>query len=446
MRAAIITTPYISKQLKATLLKKNVPVHFGNRMLTSNEKNHKYQLIYDNKIKFSSDSMNVQAIICNSEEGFNDLPPNFKSYLNVFKNKFAFRQTLRSRYPNFKFKKLDTVTTYELEQAFNEIGPFVIKPVVGYHSYGVYIVRNVSDIEGVYQKIRSIISSGIYKDHIINSFMIEELIDGTEYAIDLWYDHIDRNVNIVNVMKHEFAGTTDVSDTIYSTSIDIVRTVKPYFTQIEADIKDIVSKVKESCVDLVSDKILDLHNNLESTFNFHAKHPEYIEGVPYNFKSQIQDNMLCDITLEHLTKVRELYNISFPIHLEVKINNDGSLIPIEANGMRYAGMGAGEIGTYAFDICPYSNFFDKEIVDWNEISMRENDDIYSFFVLQRDTSREIESIDTNLYLSKFKCIIDNRIVASNEHPMVYITIFKSKCKDEIQSLLHMDTNEIIKYK
>ncbi len=55
-----------------------------------------------------------------------------------------------------------------------------------------------------------------------SNYILEEFINGEEYAIDDYYDENGTAV-ILNIMKHNFSSTSDVSDRLYYTSKDYIR-------------------------------------------------------------------------------------------------------------------------------------------------------------------------------------------------------------------------------
>ena len=70
----------------------------------------------------------------------------------------------------------------------------------------------------------------IYPKNVLNtgSFILEEYIEGEEFAIDHYYDQ-DGNVVVLNILHHVFASGTDTSDRVYSTSKQIIDTYKAKF-------------------------------------------------------------------------------------------------------------------------------------------------------------------------------------------------------------------------
>jgi hypothetical protein len=66
-------------------------------------------------------------------------------------------------------------------------------------------------------------AQGLYPDEVMNSskFILEECIDGEEFAIDAYYNSSGKPV-ILNILKHLFSSDSDVSDRVYYTSKEII--------------------------------------------------------------------------------------------------------------------------------------------------------------------------------------------------------------------------------
>lgn len=57
-------------------------------------------------------------------------------------------------------------------------------------------------------------------------FILEQYITGEEYALDAYYDENGRAV-LLNIMKHDFACSSDVSDRLYYTGKEIIEKTSP---------------------------------------------------------------------------------------------------------------------------------------------------------------------------------------------------------------------------
>lgn len=222
----ILDEPYVSDLLYNTIQKGNYAV-LENEFITKHKPFHKNILDKNEAINYYKDK---NMIYTNSENSinwiannlfFSDLPKN----INAFKNKYLFRQTIQEMYPEFYFKELSIDELIKLDyRSFNK--PFVIKPSVGFLSLGVYTIFNQNDwiraiqcIIGDVKKIENMFSKDVID---ATKFLIEERIEGTEYAIDAYVDS-DGSPVILNILKHVFSSDLDVSDRLYITSKNIIK-------------------------------------------------------------------------------------------------------------------------------------------------------------------------------------------------------------------------------
>jgi len=125
-----------------------------------------------------------------------------------------------------------------------------------------------------------------------SKFIIEECIEGDEFAIDAYYNPSGKPV-ILNILRHPFSSDTDVSDRVYYTSKEIIM------------------------------EHLDTFRN----------------------------------TLESIGGIACLS--SFPVHVEVRVDQYGKVIPIEFNPMRFAGWCVTDIAYSAYGINTYEYYFNK---------------------------------------------------------------------------------------
>ena len=153
----------------------------------------------------------------------------FAKHAELFKNKTQFRMLLQSLYPGFFFKTLNlediqTLNTRDLPF------PFVIKPAIGFFSIGVHVVRDEKGWEMVRKELRYRNLASIYPGSVLDTttFIIEEYIEGEEFAVDCYFDNGGKVV-ILNILHHRFSSGADTSDRVYTTSEEIVTAYRPSF-------------------------------------------------------------------------------------------------------------------------------------------------------------------------------------------------------------------------
>lgn len=158
------------------------------------------------------------------------------SQLKILKNKVQFREISKDLFPDFYFKQI-RIDEIQLLRNDEIRFPFVIKPAVGFFSIGVYIVENEKDWLKAKSELQPEKLKSIFPENVLNTstFIIEEFIQGEEYAIDYYYDS-DGNAVLLNVLHHLFSSGTDTSDRVYSTSKQIIEKHK-------TELEDFLTKI-----------------------------------------------------------------------------------------------------------------------------------------------------------------------------------------------------------
>jgi len=151
--------------------------------------------------------------------------PQLVGSIEKLKNKALTRELLRPLYDDYFYRRLSLDALRHLP--FEELRlPCVVKPAVGFFSLGVRIVRDRADWLAALAAIEqeAVHWREQYPDSVVDSedWLIEEYIDGDEFAVDVYFDEQGRAV-ICNVLRHEFASASDVSDRLYYTGASVVR-------------------------------------------------------------------------------------------------------------------------------------------------------------------------------------------------------------------------------
>lgn len=153
--------------------------------------------------------------------GFTSLPEKIR----LFKDKFMFRELLGDLYPELFYAKY-TLAELENVDTASLVFPLIVKPNVGFFSMGVHKVFKASEWIQVVNKILDEAEGmkNIYPDAVLNtgSFIVEGCIEGSEFAVDAYYDEHGELV-ILGMMEHLFGGEEDVSDRVYLTSKAILK-------------------------------------------------------------------------------------------------------------------------------------------------------------------------------------------------------------------------------
>ena len=154
----------------------------------------------------------------------------FYSSIQYFKNKVLFRNLLREIYPEFFFTtvRLDEIESIDISMLPM---PFIVKPAVGFLSLGVMRINSESDWNRSKKQVLKdcIAVKNFFPSCVVDSstLIIEEYISGEEYASDCYFDQ-EGNPVVLSVFKHVFASGDDVSDRVYTTSAEIVKSTLPH--------------------------------------------------------------------------------------------------------------------------------------------------------------------------------------------------------------------------
>jgi len=313
---------------------------------------------------------------------------NLPEKIALFKDKLKFRELIKSIFPNFYFKKVRVEDLKKVQ--FNEMPlPFIIKPTVGFMSMGVYKVSNLEEwtntIDSIIAEIDQI--KDLYPAEVLDtsSFIIEQCINGEEFAVDAYYNSIGEPV-ILNILKHTFSSDTDVSDRVYISSKEIIESNLEEFT-------DFVGKI----------------GNLAGVKNF-------------------------------------------PVHIELRRDNDGTLLPIEVNPMRFGGWcTTADISFLAYGFNPYLYYYSQKKPNWSEVLKGKEGKLFSIIVLDNSTSKEVNEITSFNYeklLSNFEKPIELRKIDYKKYP-VFGFLFAETREDnfiELKNILDSDLNEFISTK
>jgi len=313
---------------------------------------------------------------------------NLPEKIALFKDKLKFRELIKSIFPNFYFKK---VRVEDLKKVlFNEMPlPFIIKPTVGFMSMGVYKVSNLEEwtntIDSIIAEIDQI--KDLYPTEVLDtsSFIIEQCINGEEFAVDAYYNSIGKPV-ILSILKHTFSSETDVSDRVYISSKKIIE------------------------------------SNLEEFTAFVGK-------------------------IGNLAGVK-----NFPVHIELRRDKDGALLPIEVNPMRFGGWcTTADISFWAYGFNPYLYYYSQKKPNWPEVLKGKEGKLFSIIVLDNSTGIDVDEITSFNYeklLSNFEKSIELRKIDYKKYPVFGFLFAETRENNfvELKNILDSDLNEFISTK
>ncbi|WP_323028078.1 ATP-grasp domain-containing protein [Gelidibacter japonicus] len=226
----LIDYPYISDFLIRTIKENNFEI-VSTKEAKSLINDDSLNWISENDAKNKLLNSPNPLVYTNSENSltwiFNHLKEtNLPDQIRLFKDKLKFRELIKDMFPNFLFReiKIDAIQTLNIDELKL---PFVIKPSLGFFSIGVHSIRNKSDWHTAQKELNYDNLKSIYPKEVMDAstFIIEDYIEGEEFAIDAYFNN-DGEVVVLNILHHMFSSSTDVSDRVYSTSQSIIRKYK----------------------------------------------------------------------------------------------------------------------------------------------------------------------------------------------------------------------------
>ena len=384
----LLDKPYVSEFLQNSLIEKNIPV-IHTSVVDELELSPNLNLISEEEaIKLCENDPN-HLLYSNSENAISWIskqPALGGKYnlISIFKDKALFREVIRPLYPNYYF---ESINLDELEDLDKESMPYplIFKPAIGFFSMGVYKINNADDWKGLEKKVLAEIKQveHLYPKDVFDSsaFIIEECIEGREFAIDAYFDKNGKSV-ILNIMEHYFSSGEDVSDRLYATSDSLIK-------EFLAPFSDLIDSIS---------KLMGIRN--------------------------------------------------FPIHLEVRVTEDGQIIPIEVNPMRFGGWcTTADFGGMAWGFNPYHMFFESEKPNWDDVLASHENCNYTILLLDNSTDidgSEIASFNYEAIASKFSHVLELRKVDYTKYPIFGFLFLKTNDSDQ-EALAEILKSSLMEY-
>ena len=232
-----VDKPYVSDFFKKTVADNAIPIVgtniikeldlCGGTKIISEDEAVETARRQDNCVIYTTSENSIGWILKNL--AFSGLPEK----IELFKNKLKFRELIKPMFPGFYFKSVSIQDLRKIQ--FDKLPvPFIIKPAVGFMSMGVYKVSSFKEWTGTINLIAAEIDQikDLYPNEVLDtgSFIIEQCINGEEFAVDAYYN-TDGEPVILNILKHIFSSDADVSDRVYTTSKDIIKNNLGEFTK-----------------------------------------------------------------------------------------------------------------------------------------------------------------------------------------------------------------------
>lgn len=386
----LLDKPYISDFLIQTIKENNFPV------VASSEAK---ELVSDITLNWIPEEEVIEncknqsqpAIYSNSENTIQWVNKNLSfsdlpKKIMFFKNKIKFRELIKDIYPNYFYQGIKLSELEDLDIKSIEF-PFIIKPSVGFFSMGVYKVENLEEWKIISKKI-------INEVEITKSIYPKEVINLNKFIIEEF------------IHGKEYAIDCYFNETGEPVILNILH-------HIFSSGKDVSDRVYST-----SKKIIEKYHTILEDF------------------------------LKIIGNKLDLKN--FPIHMEVRIDKDGKIIPIEINPLRFGGWcTTGDLSWYAYGINSYEYFFKGIKPDWNKILESKAGKIFSIIVLDNNSGvkeNNIVSFDYEKLLKKFSKPMVLRKVNCLKYPIFGFVFIENNIdnKHELTHILNSNLQEFIK--
>lgn len=220
----ILEKPFVSDFLIDTVIKHKYPV-LDNAMVREHNQSNLINIIPEKEAGEYLRNNEFPFLYTNSENSVQWIINNLNGHhlaeqINLFKDKVKFRDQIKNLYPDFYYREIQ-LSELDLLDIRTIPRPFVIKPSVGFFSIAVKIVSGNDDWEVVKQHIYSEIKKfeRSYPQQVLSTtkLIIEEYVQGDEYAFDAYFDSDGQPV-ILNILKHLYSSDSDTRDRVYISS------------------------------------------------------------------------------------------------------------------------------------------------------------------------------------------------------------------------------------
>ncbi|MBU3928667.1 MAG: ATP-grasp domain-containing protein [Bacteroidetes bacterium] len=385
----IIDLPYVSDLLGHTLLTNQFPVLKTPDavMLLPKEGIH---FISEKEAIEKYKTGEIPTIYTSSENSIGWIAKNLSfselpEKVELFKNKLKFRKLVSALYPDFYFREVDPDKIEDID--YGELPkPFIIKPNVGFFSLGVHQVSSPESWEKVKIKIRE-------EAEVIKDTYPKEVLDTAKFIIEEIIEGEEYTIDAFYDKKGE----------------PVILGMMHHLFSGEADTSDRLYTT--------SSKVLS--ENMDRFMDF----------------------------LRQLGNLAGLKN--FPIHLEVRVDDSGRIMPIEGNPLRYGGWcTSAELTHYAFGFNPYEYVMLDKKPDWKTILEHHSGNSFSIIILNNNSgiaAGKIARFDYEKLTGRLGKVLELRkadVVKFHVFGFVFAETTPDHF-DELEQLLHADLREFI---
>ena len=183
-----------------------------------------------------------------------------------------------------------------------------------------------------------------------------------------------------------------------------------------------------------------LHHRFSSSSDINDRVYTTSKEIIITYKKRIE------IFLQKMGKMAGLKN--FPAHVELRIDENGIVCPIEVNPLRFGGIcSTGDLTWHAYGINSYKCFMNSEKPDWDNIFSRIGDQRYSNIVLNNNSefsADEISSFNYDLLVEDFEKVLELRKMDIKKFG-VFGFVFTETSTDNLFELDNILVSDLKKY-
>jgi len=388
----LIDKPYVSDFFKKTVKKYNIPVVDTDIARQSDLHRGTTLISEDEAIERAKRNSNLK-VYTTSENAIGWIAKHFSfsnlpRKIELFKDKIRFRQMTKSLYPDFFFKGVQVEDLPTLDLSGIPL-PFIIKPSVGFFSMGVFKVLKLEEWTRTVDSIQTEIAQ-------ITNLYPEEVLDTSSFIIE-----------------QVITGEEYAIDAYYNDSGEpVILSIFRHTFSSDSDVSDRVYTTSKEIIE----------SNLDEFTSF-------------------------------MEKIGTLAGVkNFPVHIELRRENDGTLLPIEVNPMRFGGWcSTADMTFHAYGVNPYLCYYTNAKPDWSKALQDKDRKLFSLVVLDNSTGKksdEIASFNYEKLLSHFEKPLELRKIDYRQYP-VFAFLFVETIEDhfdELTNILNADLNEFISVK
>ncbi|MBN2821739.1 MAG: ATP-grasp domain-containing protein [Coriobacteriia bacterium] len=378
----ILEEPYVSRLLALTAVRLGVPVL--STPMARHALGSRYPLADDVEFAAAFGASAHPRLYANSENAIGWIADHLGSSglsdrIDVFKDKVRFRELIADLYPDYCFEGLSLQQLADFDPASLR-APFVVKPSVGFFSMGVHVVQSAAAWPDVVAKIHS--EAREFED------LYPEKVIG-----------LDRFVVEEVITGEEFA-------------------VDAYFDSEGQPV------------------VLNILGHLFAS-------PDDVSDRVYYTSVELIERWLEPFTAFLAEVGRRADLADFPVHAELRVDDDGRIAPIEINPMRFAGWCVTDLAHHAYDINSYEFFIEGLVPEWDAVFEGRRDRVYAVVIADIPATVDrsaIESVDYEALEARFTRPLEVRRVDYWRYPVLGFVFVELAANDlsEVYEMLGAD--------